>query len=438
MVSQDSPSARREPRSPGLLIDRNWLHQSAQDTPGVSAKRGGLLLPGLRTGVPAKNFDRRSRSSSRGSNMSKAVNIAIIGSGLVGSAFINSLQTLRSPSIQYNVIVIARSSRALVSKNYTPLPLANWASDLASTTSSALNPGDLAAYLEKSPLPVILVDNTSSETLARIYPLFLSQGISIATPNKKGFSDELGLWRAIFSAAANHGTDKAAPGGLVYHEATVGAGLPIISTLKDLIATGDSIQKIEGIVSGTLSYIFNTYSAADGAKFSDIVSEAKELGYTEPDPREDLNGLDVARKLTILARLSGLDVKSATSFPVESLIPKPLEEVESVAEFMEKLPQYDHQSEKLKGEAAAEGKVLRYVGKVDLTGESAQKVSVGIQKYDSAHPFASLKGSDNVIAFYTKRYGKNPVIVQGAGAGAEVTAMGVLGDVIKIAERIAK
>ncbi|KAK9457271.1 homoserine dehydrogenase-domain-containing protein [Dipodascopsis uninucleata] len=372
--------------------------------------------------------------------MMKAVNIAIIGAGLVGSSFINQLRALRSSSITYNVILIARSSKAILSKTYSPLPLQDWVSDLASeSASSALSPGDLAAYLEKSPLPVILVDNTSSEALSKVYPVFLSQGISIATPNKKAFSSEFGLWSTIFKAAANlTGSPKA---GFVYHEATVGAGLPVISTLKDLVATGDEIVKIEGIVSGTLSYIFNEFSTAstnsEPVKFSDVVLRAKELGYTEPDPREDLNGLDVARKLTILARLAGLEIASATAFSVQSLIPKPLEQVESVSEFMEKLPKYDDVSEKLRATAASENKVLRFVGKIDLTA-SFDKVKVGIEKYDFSHPFASMKGSDNIIAFYTKRYGANPLIIQGAGAGAEVTAMGVLGDVIKISERISK
>ncbi|KAK9478463.1 homoserine dehydrogenase-domain-containing protein [Lipomyces japonicus] len=371
--------------------------------------------------------------------MTKAVNIAIVGAGLVGSAFINQLSAIRSSTIKYNVIVIARSSKALISKSYSPLPLSSWSSDLAAANNAtALNPGDLAAYLEKSPLPVILVDNTSSEALSKVYPLFLQQGVSIATPNKKAFSSELGLWNAIFKAAANLTANPKA--GFVYHEASVGAGLPVISTLKDLIATGDEIVKIEGIVSGTLSYIFNEYSTISNStpvKFSDVVLKAKELGYTEPDPREDLNGLDVARKLTILARLSGLEVQSATSFPVESLIPRPLEEVEQVSEFLAKLPEFDNETEKTRLAAENEGKVLRFVGKIDAGAPNGQKVKVGIEKYDASHPFASLKGSDNVIAFYTKRYGNNPLIVQGAGAGAEVTAMGVLADVIKIAERVA-
>ncbi|VVT55657.1 uncharacterized protein SAPINGB_P004682 [Magnusiomyces paraingens] len=361
----------------------------------------------------------------------KAVNVAIIGAGLVGSAFISQISRLSKTPISYNVILIARSTKALISKDYSPLTLGDdWQSRLNSSSDSLSSTGDIAAYLEKSPLPVILVDNTSNESLAQSYPLLISQGISIATPNKKGFSSDLGLWNSIFEASAKP------KGGLVYHEATVGAGLPIIGTLNDLVNTGDEVLKIEGIFSGSLSFIFNEFSKPTGSdvKFSDVVTKAKELGYTEPDPREDLNGLDVARKVTILSRLAGNKVQGPSSFPVHSLIPKPLERVETAGEFLEKLPQYDADLDKLRQEASSENKVLRFVGKVDLT-QQTPSVAVALEKYDNSHPFASLKGSDNVIAFTTKRY-PNPIIIQGAGAGDAVTAAGVLGDVIKIAQRL--
>lgn len=288
----------------------------------------------------------------------------------------------------------------------------------------------LLDFLKKSPLPAILVDNTSNGEIAASYSQLVKNGVSVATPNKKGFSSDLASWKELFNNAQGENA------GLVYHEATVGAGLPIIGTINDLVQTGDEVEKIEGIFSGTLSYIFNEYSTAEpkDVKFSEIVKVAKELGYTEPDPRDDLNGLDVARKVTIVARLSGSEVESPTSFPVQSLIPKDLESVKSAAEFLEKLPNYDHELQSLKDEAAKENKVLRFVGKVDIPNKI---VSVGVEKYDYSHPFAALKGSDNVISIKTKRY-QNPLIVQGAGAGADVTAAGVLADTIKIAQRIAK
>ncbi|PQE23429.1 homoserine dehydrogenase protein [Rutstroemia sp. NJR-2017a BBW] len=222
----------------------------------------------------------------------------------------------------------------------------------------------------------------------------------------------------------------------VYHESSVGAGLPVISTLKDLVDTGDSITKIEGVFSGTMSFLFNSFAPTNGlgGKWSAEVAKAKELGYTEPDPRDDLNGLDVARKLTILARLAGLPVESPASFPVQSLIPKELESVASGEEFLERLPGFDSQMEDTKTSAEKEGKVIRFVGSIDV---AKKEVKVGLEKFDRSHPIAALKGSDNIISFYTKRYGSNPLIIQGAGAGGEVTAMGVTADLIKVLERLA-
>ncbi|KAH3663760.1 hypothetical protein OGAPHI_005162 [Ogataea philodendri] len=355
----------------------------------------------------------------------KSVNIAVIGAGVVGSAFLQQLGSVKS-SIKYNLIYLATSKKAVYDKSYSPFEIGQWSSLLQSSVQTPLSPHELTEYLKQSPIPVILVDNTSNETLANSYPLFLKNGVSVATPNKKAFSSSLTLWNDIFAAENT---------GLCFHEASVGAGLPLISPLKEMVATGDEIQSIEGILSGTLSYIFNEYStiSPNTSKFSDIVKVAKNLGYTEPDPRDDLNGLDVARKVTILARIAGLQVESPTSFSVQSLIPKQLESVESADEYLQKLPDFDHEMEKLKSEAAQEGKVLRFIGKVDV---ASKKTSVEIAKYDASHPFAALKGSDNVISIKSKRY-PNPLIIQGAGAGAEVTAMGVLGDVIKVAERIA-
>lgn len=359
--------------------------------------------------------------------MSTPLNIAIVGTGVVGSSFIKQLAGVQKHNPgKYNVVLIARLRGTVVSKDYTPIDLANWQN---AKLEPAMSVEEIQQFLSASPVPVILVDNTSDESLALKYPSFLKKSISIATPNKKGFSSNLTLWNEIFNTA------KSAKSTFVYHEATVGAGLPIIGTLNDMVKTGDNITKIEGILSGTLSYIFNEFSTVSGpaVKFSDVVAKAKSLGYTEPDPRDDLNGMDVARKVTILARLAGLQIESPTSFSVGSLIPKPLESVQSADEFMAKLPDFDAEMEELRKEAAAENKVLRFVGKVDLAGKGS--ASVGIEKYDKSHPFASLKGSDNVISFQSTRY-TNPLIVQGAGAGADVTAAGVLADVLKIAERL--
>ncbi len=222
------------------------------------------------------------------------------------------------------------------------------------------------------------MDNTSSAAVAESYPLFLQRGISVVTPNKKAFSGDSALWKDIFAAARNGGGGD--EGGYVFHESSVGAGLPVISTLNELVETGDKIRRIEGVFSGTMSYLFNNFMPVGGdggGVFSAEVTKARDMGYTEPDPRDDLNGLDVARKLTILARLAGLEVESPTSFPVQSLVPKELEDISSADEFLNRLKDFDDPMETLKREAAAEGKVVRFVGSVDF---GTKEVKVGLEK----------------------------------------------------------
>lgn len=257
---------------------------------------------------------------------------------------------------------------------------------------------------------IILVDNTSSQDIAAFYPQFLKDKITVVTPNKKAFSSDLDLWKRIVENAYPNNPDA----GFLYHEASVGAGLPIISTLKDLLETGDEVQKIEGVFSGTMSFLFNNFAPVEGkgGKWSDEVSKAKDAGYTEPDPRDDLNGVDVARKLVILARMVGLEIESTSAFPVQSLIPTELESCSSGDDFMERLPAFDDEMEKVKAKAKEKGKVVRFVGSIDV---ARQAVEVGLKEFDKGHAIAGLKGSDNIISFYTKRYGSNPLIVQGAG-----------------------
>ncbi|KAL4916284.1 homoserine dehydrogenase-domain-containing protein [Aspergillus aurantiobrunneus] len=368
--------------------------------------------------------------------MSSPIYLGVIGVGGVGTAFLHQLARLPNAP---KLVLLARSSQTLLSPtpSYSPaIPAAEWKTAIETpslTRSGALTPDEIAAYLASAPGRSILVDNTSDPSIAGSYPIFLRSGISVVTPNKKGFSSDLGLWKEIFAAATE---GKA----LVYHESTVGAGLPVISTLKDLVATGDEVTRIEGVFSGTLSFLFNTFapaSGSSGANWSEVVSQAKELGYTEPDPRDDLNGMDVARKLTILARIAGLDVQAPDAFPIESLIPAKLaglpSSADGIKEFMTRLPEFDGQLAAVKEGAEKAGKVVRYVGSVDV---GKKEVRVGLQQFDKDSAIAGLKGSDNIISFFTRRYGSNPLIVQGAGAGGDVTAMGVSADLLKVIERL--
>ena len=353
----------------------------------------------------------------------------------MGAHFLSQLQVLSTQYPQISLVAITRSSKALsTTPNEPPLSLETWEKDLAASSSPGLSTSQIHGVLKyhNKTHRSIVVDNTSSEEVADAYPLFLQDGISVVTPNKKGFSGKYELWRNIFIPTPNQPRR-----GLVYHESSVGAGLPIISTLNDLIATGDKVLKIEGVFSGTMSFLFNTFApttgGSGGKKWSDIVSEAKAAGFTEPDPRDDLNGVDVARKLVILARLCGLEITGVDAFPVESLIPRELANVASGDEFMKRLPEFDGQMEEIKKKAEAAGKVVRFVGSIDVPG---RKLKVGLENFDKGRAIAGLKGSDNLVAFHTERYGAQPLVVQGAGAGGAVTAMGVTADFIKVLQRI--
>lgn len=356
----------------------------------------------------------------------QSVSIAVIGVGGVGKCFLRQIQTLATqrPTLNIGVFYLSTSKKAIYNEDYSYLTIENSIEALVESPKKPPSPKELLEYISAAPGRIVLVDNTSSEAVAESYPSFLRRGINIVTPNKKAFSGSYELWQDIVTAAEKSGAK-------VLHESSVGAGLPVISTLNDLVATGDKVKRIEGVFSGTMSFLFNSFAPTEGSggKWSEEVRKAKELGYTEPDPRDDLNGLDVARKLTILARLAGLPVASPTSFPVQSLIPRELESCASGQEFLDKLAEFDHQMEQTKKDADADGKVVRFVGSIDI---STNTVKVGLETFERGHPIASLKGSDNIISFYTERYGCNPLIIQGAGAGGEVTAMGVTSDLLKV------
>ncbi|KPV78615.1 uncharacterized protein RHOBADRAFT_41160 [Rhodotorula graminis WP1] len=293
----------------------------------------------------------------------------------------------------------------------------------------------------------ILVDCTSSADLGALYPQALSSGLSIVTPNKKGFASSSSLYTAIVSAQAEPGA------GLCYHEATCGAGLPVLSTVRDLVATGDEILRVEGVLSGTLAYLFNQYSTVagveDGARpFSELVRVAKEHGHTEPHPADDLSGADVARKLTILARVASASSSTSSapsslpplpelpeghlSVPTQSLVSPELAALANPSEFLDKLANLDGDLAAQRDEAARAGRVLRYVGVIDrVRGE----IRCGLESFPHSHPFASSTGSYLSLAIYTRRYASSPLVIQGQGYPLSVTAGAVVADAVRVAER---
>ncbi|KAI0064263.1 aspartate kinase homoserine dehydrogenase [Artomyces pyxidatus] len=363
-------------------------------------------------------------------SVTRSVSVAVVGVGLVGAEFVQQLLSFPSPS-PFRIVSLSSSKATLFAPSGLPLVSGDWKKslDAAETRLSLLDLTRELSALVKPGSDVVLVDNTSSEDVAASYPSFLRAGINVITPNKKAFSGELSLYEQILAASLESGAR-------FLNESTVGAGLPIVSTLKDLVATGDKVTKIEGVFSGTMSYIFNEFSTgeADGPTFSSVVKIAREKGYTEPHPADDLNGADVARKLTILSRcIPSLRTSLPSGYKsvqTTSLVPAELESASTGDAFIARLPEFDGHYDKIRADAAQEGQVLRYVGVIDV---ASKLIKADLEKYPVSHPFAtSLGGSDNIIMFHTQRYGARPLIVQGAGAGAAVTAMGVLSDLLKL------
>ena len=348
------------------------------------------------------------------------VSIGFIGPGTVGSVLIDQLageseRLRRDFNLDLRVRGILASRRMYLASG--AIDLKDWRARLAQATE----PTDLARFvnhLHAASLPhTVIIDCTASAEIATHYREWLLAGIHIVTPNKKANSAALSAHRAVQEA-------RRATGAHYLYEATVGAGLPIITTVRDLRETGDRIRSVEGLLSGTLAYLFNVYDGKE--PFSSIVRAARARGYTEPDPRDDLSGMDVARKLIILGREMGLPLEMQ-DVEVESLVPAALVSC-SIDEFLGRLPQYDAAILKRYEAARAKGKLLRYVGRVDAGG----KACVGLVELDARHPFANIALTDNVVRFETDRYCDNPLIVQGPGAGPEVTAAGVFADLLRV------
>jgi bifunctional aspartokinase / homoserine dehydrogenase 1 len=278
-----------------------------------------------------------------------------------------------------------------------------------------------AAHVRAEHLPhALIVDCSGSDAVAARYPEWLAMGIHVVTPSKHAGSGDWTRYRAIRDAEKR--------GGLFRYEATVGAGLPVIQTLRSLLDTGDALTGIEGVLSGTLAWLFNRYDGS--APFSELVAEARALGYTEPDPRDDLSGTDVARKLVILAREAGASL-SLADVDIESLVPEALRQV-SRDEFLARLQELDAPMQARLDAARAQGRSLRYLAQLDADGGAR----VGLAMPEPGHASLYSRLTDNLIQFRTRRYAHNPLVVQGPGAGADVTAAGVFGDILAIARTL--
>ncbi|HQO88806.1 MAG TPA: bifunctional aspartate kinase/homoserine dehydrogenase I [Chitinophagales bacterium] len=354
-----------------------------------------------------------------------SVNVFLVGpTGLIGKTLLKQIKNQfdflqNEKSMQINVTGITNSKKMLIDSN--GIDLSDWENELNENGTEANLEAFTRKMVEMNFANTVFVDCSASKHVVEFYEKLLKKSISIVTPNKIANTLSQDKYNQLRKLA------KQSNARFMY-ETNVGAGLPVIGVLQSLLNSGDKILKIEAVLSGTLSYIFNTYKG--DLKFSDVVLDAKEKGFTEPDPRDDLSGLDVARKALILSRDSG-GIMELSDIAVENLVPASMRDID-VKTFLQKLPELDAMYESVKQEAESKGNVLRYMAVI----ENGQ-VQIALKQVDAQHPFYNLSGSDNMIVFTTERYKNNPLVIKGPGAGAEVTAAGVFAEIISIGNYMA-
>jgi aspartokinase/homoserine dehydrogenase 1 len=404
-------------------------------TPGVAARLFGALARArvnvraiaqgasernISVAVAADDATRALRAAHASFWLSpQTIALAVVGPGKVGTALLDQVQAA-SPRLQREAGLDLRL-RALADSRHLWLgehgEHGDWRAQLVGADAGELD--GLAGHLLGAHLPhAVIVDCSASDAVADRYAGWLAAGIHVITPNKHALAGDWTRRQSIEAA-------RLAGGARLRYEATVGAGLPVIQTLRDLLDTGDELIAVDGILSGTLAWLFNRF---DGSQpFSTLVREAHALGYTEPDPREDLSGMDVARKLVILAREAGLPL-SLADVAVEGLVPQALQ-AGSRDGFMASLEQIDAPMSARLADARRRGAVLRHVARLGQDG----RARVALVELPQDHAFAHLRQTDNIVQFTTRRYFENPLIVQGPGAGPEVTAAGVFSDLLRLA-----
>lgn len=425
-----------------LVIEKNLailavVGENMKQTPGMSGKlfhalgRNGVNVRAIAQGSSEYNISViiSANDLSKALNavhdaffvqLTKTLHAFCLGTGNIGKTLFNQLKA-HSEYLKDNngiqVKIAGVSNTRKMTFNSDGISLDTWQDDLQASPYAADLQGFINRMKEMNLPNCVFIDNTASPIPVGFYEEVFKANISVITCNKIGNSGSYQQYKTFRDTARGHGVD-------FFYETNVGAGLPIINTLKNLMNSGDRVQRIEAILSGTISFIFNNFKG--DANFHDVVKEAQEKGYTEPDPRDDLSGKDFMRKMLILARDAGYQMEEA-DVEIESVLPKASLEAKSVEDFYATLKTEDAHFAKLKEQAEKDGKVLRYIGKLENG-----KVTITLQMVDENHPFYMLSGSDNIISFTTDRYKERPLVVKGPGAGAEVTAAGVFADLINL------
>lgn len=359
----------------------------------------------------------------------KKINLAIFGHGNVGSILIDQViasgkEISKRRNIELNIFAIANSTSLLLDKNGIS---ENWGQKKREKgVSYTIN--DVIAFAKTHQLEnLIAVDNTANEVFVSHYKLLVEHGFSLVSSNKIGNTLGLGFYKELRSLLSEKNKEY-------LYETNVGAGLPLVDTIKLLHLSGENITRIKGIFSGSLSYIFNRFSENE-ITFSSVLQQAIRKGFTEPDPREDLCGNDVGRKLLILARELDLHTEFE-DVVIQNLIPKHLRNV-SKEEFLDKLQDFDVPFH-IRRNNRSEAHVLRYVGDLhgDLSREDGAILEVKLVSVPKNSMLGQIKGSDSIFEIYTESYGEHPIVIQGAGAGATVTARGVFGDILRLSDKL--